>query len=234
MKEFLINFYPIIHKSVIAMSVITGLIVLKNYKSITSRYFIYFLCYVLLFELIASYPRYAIRFGLQDYIKDTLFEKNFWVYNICWSIGSTIFFSWYFYNNIKSLMSKRIIKYVTVLFLFFSCGYMLFSFNNFMATNAKPILLSHVFIIIICALLYFLEMLNSEKLLNFYKTLSFYVATGIFIWMIIETPLIFFDRYSTKSDMDYVVLKWTIRLLINVFMYSLFTFALIYCRPKHD
>jgi hypothetical protein len=219
---------------VIALSAITGLIVLKCYKKKSAKYFIYFLCFVLILELLAYYPRYAIYFGLQDYLKDTLIENNYWLYNFCWTISSTIFFSWYFYNNIESPKLKKIIKYNTVIFSLFSVGYILFCFKSFMTTNAQPLLFLHVLIIILGALLYFLEILNSEKLLSFYKTLSFYVATGIFIWMIVETPLIFFDKYSTKSDMDYVILKWTVRLSINVFMYALFTFALIFCKPKYD
>ena len=87
-------------------------------------------------------------------------------------------------------------------------------------------------IIFLCTVFYFFEILQSDNILTFYKLLNFYISTAIFIWWLIITPLVFYDIYNSNYDWNFIFLKWQIYLFANIFMYSTFTFALIFCKPE--
>ena len=78
------------------------------------------------------------------------------------------------------------------------------------------------------------KIINSQEILFFYKSINFYIAAVILIWWIITTPLMFYNMYFTSSDWTFVLLKREIILLANIFMYSSFTIALLWCKPQND
>ena len=78
-----------------------------------------------------------------------------------------------------------------------------------------------------------MEILLSDTILVFYKSINFYISVAILIWWLIITPIVFFEKYNTTSDWDYVFLKWQIKLFANICMYLTFTFALIFCKPEN-
>ena len=87
-------------------------------------------------------------------------------------------------------------------------------------------------IILLCTIFYFIEILQSEKILIFYKSLNFYISAAIFIWWLIVTPIVFYDIYMSNSDWNFIFLRWQIYLFANIIMYLTFTFALIWYKPE--
>ncbi|WP_240911269.1 hypothetical protein [Yeosuana marina] len=93
-------------------------------------------------------------------------------------------------------------------------------------------------VVFLCSVFYFIEVLQSDNILTFYKSLNFYISAAIFIWWLIITPIVFYDNYSAYEvdvyvrDWDYIELRKLIYLSANIFMYSTFTFALIFCKPQ--
>ncbi|RMZ50932.1 hypothetical protein EB822_06015 [Flavobacteriaceae bacterium PRS1] len=77
-------------------------------------------------------------------------------------------------------------------------------------------------------------MLQSETILSFYKSINFYISSTILIWWLVITPLVFFQIYFLNVDWSFIILRWQIYLFMNIFMYSSFTIALIWCKPQND
>ncbi|WP_161804990.1 hypothetical protein [Lacinutrix mariniflava] len=96
--------------------------------------------------------------------------------------------------------------------------------------------LSGAFTLLIACSIYFIELINSEAINNAFKTYSFYALSGVILWWIIITPILFFDAYNTVSDWDFVNLKRRIFVFANIFMYSCFAIGLIVSKPhfKND
>lgn len=187
-------------------------------------------------ELVGGYTVYIDRFeslhSVKDYLAGTRFEKNSWVYTIFWKIGATLFFAWYFRKLLINTSYKLLLKIGSGLFLIIALTAIAMNFELFFRKSLTVINISGGILIICSVTLYLIEVLQSEKILDFYKSLNFYIAAALFIWFIITTPLIFYDIYFSRKDMPYVTLKMATKLFCNIFMYSTFTLALIWCKPE--
>lgn len=235
--SFIKSNYIILFKSVEILAALTGIFLLKKYKNDkAAKLFIYFLIYVNIFETIGSYPRliksYESLFWIKDLLNNTIFYKNFWWYSITWAIGSSLFFSIYFFKVLKSKRLKLLVKRVTTVLVLIQMVLYIFKFNTFMSNSVTEISLLQLTIIIFVTSVYFIELINSDAIIKFYKSLPFYVATGAFILIIIQTPLDFFQNYYNTKDFDFVTLNRAIRLFSIMIMYLTYTIGLIVSKPE--
>ena len=238
MEEFLRENYSLLTHAVEIMAAITGLLLFNRYKHSAARYFIFFLVYVSLVELIGSYPgcfaKYEFLSDFKDAVKGTVFERNRWWFTIFWTIGSAMFFSFYYRKVLKTKLYIKIIKFSSILFFISSIIYIATHWYAFFNSSISFIRIFGAFVIILCVILYFIEILKSDTILTFYKSIDFYISTTLLIWFLVTTPLVFYDVYSSTADWDFVILKWQIKLFANIFMYSTFTIALIWCKPQNN
>lgn len=162
-----------------------------------------------------------------------ILQSNHWLYSIFWTLGGSLFFSYYFRLNFQNEKHKRIVKYLTVLFIL--------SFAIYYATHFEKLFSDFIFIpvdifsavlVATCSILYLMELMQSDKIVYFYRSINFYISTVILIWWLISTPINFFNEYFHINDIDFITLQWLIYLIINVMMYLSFTFALIFCQPR--
>ncbi|WP_066220562.1 hypothetical protein [Formosa haliotis] len=233
MKEFLLSNYSFLTKSVIAFAAITGLYFYRSYKNTVGVYFIWYLIAVFFMELIGFYPRYFRDWGIYYSIEGTLFQRNYWFYNLCWCIGSPLFFSFYYRQIISDSRYKKWIKIATWAFLAIILVYIVLDYNVFFEGFVNTINISGMTLIVCCITFYFLEVLRSDKILNFHKSLNFYISAIILLYFLVTQPLIFFDTYNSQSDIEYVHLKDLIRLTSNLLMYLSFSIALVWCNPQN-
>ncbi|WP_308992005.1 hypothetical protein QLS71_017120 [Mariniflexile litorale] len=170
----------------------------------------------------------------------TKIETNHWWTTMFWKIGAIMFFSFYYVKVLKTKIFKDIIKFGSYAFLAVSIFYIVFNWNRFFHTFFTVISILGALVIFLCTVLYFLETLQSDRILTFYKSINFYISAAIFIWWLIITPIVFYDVYfvyesgNSNRDWTFIFLRWQIYLFANIFMYSIFTFALIWCRPQND
>lgn len=232
MKEFLRSNYLLLIFSFEILAVITGLLFYKKYKHMAAKYFIYFLFYLFICELLCTYTLFINNDGFLKFLKGTIFEKNYWLSTITWSIGSILFFSYYYYKIIESTTYKVIIKYSGIFFLIISVAQIIINFQDYFNRFFPLINVLGAIVVLICTILYFVEILQSETILKFYKSINFYISCAILIWWLIMTPLVFYDIYFNKTDWNFVILKWQIYLFANFFMYTTFTIGLIVSKPE--
>jgi len=234
LKEFYLEYYSLLTRILEFIAAITGILYYRKFKNTKVKYFIWFLIWVVIVELIGGYTHYLRDLNLFHYIEGTLFEKNSWWFTLAWTTSSTLFYSWFLGVKLDSLFLKRVLKFSCAIYLAILLWSLIFYFNDFFKARPMPLVIGNVIIILLSSIFYLYEILNTDRILTFYKSIYFYVAAIIFVWWLISTPLSFFDVYNTTSDWDYVVLKWTVRLSVNTFMYLGFAVALIVTRPEYD
>jgi hypothetical protein len=220
--------------SVIFIAVASGLLVMHKYKQTTVRYFIYFLLFVLVTELLGSYARILNYLGNYHLIENTLFKYNFWWHTLTWYIGSAMFFVWYYKKLIKSEFLKKILQYALLLFLIISIVSVAINFEHFFKGTFKSIRIGNMSIIMLCVTFYFYEILHSEKVLDFFKDIHFYISAILLIWLLVTIPLVHFVCENASTDPNQAYLKWLIMLFANIFMYLSFAIVLIVSKPKND
>ena len=234
MEEFLYQHRWVITRVVELTAALTGIILFKKFRFTYARYFIYFLIYLSLGDFINTYSHYTESDEIFGFLKGTVLEENYWWSTLFWKVGAIMFFSFYYYKILITKQLKAIIKYIGIIFFIFSVIYILFHWDEYFISFFPAISVFGACIIFICTVFYFIEVLQSDKILTFLRSLNFYISAAIFIWWLIITPIVFYDIYGENRDLTYIQLKKYIYLLANIVMYSTFTFALIFCKPEND
>lgn len=216
------------------IAAITGAIFISKRKvDKFTKYLVYFLWLTVLIELIFGWLPTAIEtFEIFSTLKDTIFAKNVWIYNI-YDIISFTFYLFYFINLIELNWIKRNGKYVVIIYIFCSILNLFTSgvfFENSSAFNA----ITGTFLLVLIIVYYFFEILNSEKILNFYRFMPFYISIGALVFHLIVNPIFIYQKYYINSiSKEFVSLFLTILTTINVFMYSCYSLGFIICSRKN-
>ena len=247
MNGFLIENYSLLTKSLEILAAVTGIFVYRKFSNSVAKYFIYFLIYVAILELVGGYIIYVRPDEFLHFLMGTLIEKNYWLYTICWKIGAILFFNFYYFKIIENNRLKTVLKYTGFSYLAFSIVYIIANGNKFFYMSFPILSVFGSIIVFTCCTFYFIELLRSEKVLFFYSSLNFYISVVIFIWWLITTPLIFYSMYYSSvdlskpfrhpeffGDLNYITLQKKIYLYSNMFMYLTYTFALLWCKPQND
>ncbi|MBT8254558.1 MAG: hypothetical protein KJN68_11345 [Bacteroidia bacterium] len=238
MEDFLRDNYTLLTKTVEIIAAISGVFVYSKFKSTNVKFFIWILIGIAILELIGGYTIYIERYiflePLRNKIKGTKIETNHWMYTLFWKIGATIAFVYYFLLWIKGPIFKNILKILTAGFIIVSAVVIGSNFSIFFNTSFRSIGITSSLLIMIAVVFYLIQILQSERILQFYKSINFIIAATLLIWYLITTPLIFYDIYFSRDDMPYVVLKSSILLFSNIFMYITFSIALLWCKPENN
>ena len=234
MEEFILKNYGIITHCVEAMAALTGVFLYNKYSKTDVKYFIGFLVYLTICDFIGGYKDYVPNDGFLNFLQHTAFVTNHWWSTSYWKIGAIVFFAFYYSKTLKTAQFRNIVKISGYVFFFFSVFYIALNWEDFFSKFFPIISILGAIVIFLCSVFYFVEVLQSDKILTFYKSINFYISFAIFIWWLIITPLVFYDLYHSNNDWNFIFLKWEIYLFANSFMYLTFTFALIFCKPEAD
>jgi len=220
------------------MAALVGLYCYKKYKHTAVKYFIWFLVYVALVELIGAYPRHLRTFEflnpIETFLKGGKFEKNYWWFTVCWNMGSAFFYSFYFRKLIHSKKYVKLLSCTTIAFAIFCVAYIVMSWERFFIASFPAISISGATLIFLSIVLYLIEILQSDRILSFYQSINFYISTVLLVWFLVITPLVFYQVYYSLADWNFIFLRWQIYLTMNIFMYSTFTFTLLWCKPQNN
>ena len=234
MIEFINNNGTLIYLVLEILAAVTGLILFNKYKHTAAKYFIYFLVYIVIFVILGRYSFYVRGEGFLNFLDGTLLERNYWWFAIFWDIGGVVFFGFYYQKILINKTAKSILNKSTFLFLIVSTVSILLTLPDFFKKPLTIINILGALIILQCVFFYFIEILQSDKILNFHKSLNFYISIAILILWLIQTPLVFFEPYYRKTDMDYVNLRGYINLFVISFMYITYIIGLIVSKPEYD
>lgn len=233
MKDFFLNNYSVITKSVELIAAIAGSYYLKKNKNSVLKIFVFYLWLTFFVELIAEYA--ILMRNNYDYewfinIKNSVFCTNTWLYNIYSFL--TIGLLGVFYSALLSKKSfKIVIRIIVVFYSIFSIWY--YTFTNAFFTIGLPYddILASI-IVAIYVIFYFIELINSEYILEYYKLPSFYISVTLLLWYLCVTPLFIFNGYFKEINTDFVIFRYLLLLFINICAYSLIAFGFWYSLKK--
>lgn len=165
------------------------------------------------------------------FLKDTFFQNRHWAFNISKFLSTTLFII-YFLNFIKKPFEKAFIKSFAIGYtLLFT--YHLFNFDIFNFSRIPALVISSALLLFVTFLIFFLNLLRSDKIINLRTHFPFYVAVGYLFFIISTTPLEFyFKYYNLEINELYVNLRATVYLYVNLFLYSTLTIGFIVCFNK--
>lgn len=236
--DFLLNNFVFTIHLVEILAAVVAVFCLNKYKKTQVKYFIFFIVYVAGMELVGAYPTYLNKFdflaGIRELLDGTKIERNFWFYTIFWKIGGVLFYSRYFKKLLRDTRFIKIINILGFVFLVTSIFYIAINWDLFFTSGLNLISLFGAFIILLSVVLYFIEMLKSTRILNFYRSVNFYIGGVLIIFYLVRTPLIFYNAYFSRSDYEYLKLYATINILCIIFMYLTYAIALLWCKPENN
>lgn len=234
MNDFLLEYYNTISFSVEILAAVTGLLLYKKYKLTAAKFFIWFLVYLSICDFLSTYVKYIRNNGFLNFLEGTVLVRNYWWSTLFWKLGAIMFISFYYSKILINKVYRNFVKYLGYIFLLFSIIYIILNWEDYFVRFFPIIDVIGAIIVFLCTIFYFIEVLQSDKILTFYKSINFYISAAIFIWWLIITPIVFFEIYMSHYDWNFIFLKWQIYLFANICMYSTFTFALIWCKAQND
>ena len=234
MEEFLRQNYSLLTRLIVISTAFIGVLNYRKFKTTPVSRFIVFLVFVSFIEIIANYPSYLISLNKYYLLDGTLIKQNYWWYTIAWTIGSALFFSYYLNKVVETKFIKNILQ--SLFWIMVMTVFVVLIFDYKQVFSSFPVIIEIVsfLVVVFSVIFYFIEVLLSDNILNFYKSIHFYICTAILFWWLVTTPLVFYEVYNSTSDWDYIILKWQIRLFSNVVMYLTFSMALIWCKPQNN
>ena len=234
MEEFFRENYSILTKLVVLAAAVSGLFNYKKFKGTVVAKFIVFLVFVFFIEIIATYPRYLISLNKYHLLDGLLIRENHWWYALAWTTGSALFFSYYYRTIVKTKTLKIVLKYLFWIMVFTVIVTAIVDYTYIFSSFPVAIEIVSFFVVVLSALIYFIDVLQSDTILKFYKSIHFYISCAVLFWWLVTTPLIFYQEYHSNVDWNYIILKWQILLFANIFMYITFTIALLWCKPQNN
>ncbi len=228
MIEFLINNYTPITYLVEILAAIAGSFYVYKSRDKVTRYFVMYLWLTVFVEYLAIYSTFMLNNydnELFIFIKNSSFCTNIWLYNVR-AVVLIILLGEYYKKLISNLKHQNYIKILVIGFSVFSVFYLIFSDSFFY--NSMPYgFMIRTLIISFFVCLYYLSIINSDKILTFYKSKHFYIATTLLLWSLAITPLFIFRSYYSLNNPNFIYLRKFILLWANIIMYLCFTAVFI-------
>jgi len=199
---------------------ITGFVYWKKIRHTYWKWFPIYLLAITLFECLGVYLSY----GLNNY------DANGMLYSYLVLPLEFLFFTWLFARYFESPKERQWAIAGAILYVLSWIVEMIFLrkkdtwFMSFSFTVGNIVLL-------ILIIIFFIRLVNSEKILHFRKTMMFWVALGVLIF-----PLTFpffalrNTLYSDYPELFYIA--WYISTGLMYLMYLLFIAAFIWAKPK--
>jgi len=204
--------YPLIYLTVIIVGVF-------NYKKYSQnkylKYFLFFLIYSFLTEIIGSY------------VARVLVVKNNFIYNT-WDIVNFLFYSYFFLSKISNKRKRKFVKILQFVFISFTIINLLF-YSHFV----NEVLISNAILtgslVSIIVIVFFTELLESDQILTIQKSLFFWVGLGVFLFNLVFLPAFSLLKYtSVNGSWKYITLG------LNIVMGSCFIIGFIVSKKEYN
>lgn len=199
----------------------------KKKKSRPSYYLVWFLGITFFVEVLSWYT-FFIETGFLHFLKGSYFETNYWLGNL-YSLYSYLFYINYFKWFLVSKASRLFLTRLSIFFLMFSIGEIIFSKGFFIRAMPFTDVLGTLLIFVSIGI-YYLELLKSDQILLVHKTLPFYVSVGALIFHLTTTPFFIYSSYYSESiDPGFVELYRQVIFGANYLLYSIYIVGFLIC-----
>ncbi len=184
------------------ITAIIGSIYFYKYKETYLKYFLLFLWYIVINELTGRY------------LANILGRYNLIIFNIYLLINFPFLFSIY-RHFLKNEFYKNIIFYFIYIYI------IIFIFNGIFIEDYIEDLVTYPFIIgssflIVSVIFYFIEILNSERILNITRDLLFWISVGVLLFNIGIIPWVITLEYFEEKKDAVTMLSKALILILNI------------------
>ncbi|GHC57977.1 hypothetical protein [Ulvibacter litoralis] len=219
-----------------ALEVIAFITSIYYYRKDRTKYTLYlvlFLGLTVFSECFGWYAYFVKEGSFLYFLEGTPFEKNYWYFNI-YLIISMLFYIHYFKWYYQSKKNIKLINMLSILFLVGSITYLFFTPIFFIGFSPFTMIVGTLFVFLSVAL-YYLELLNSNRILKIHKTLPFYVSVAALIWHLCVTPFMIYSYYFSNSlDPEFVKLYIIVVNSTNILTYSIYIAGFLICSRERD
>jgi|GEM_PF-906298 len=186
------------------------------------KFFVYYLVLIVFLELYGYLPIWAYleNYEILSFYKDSLFRRNVWWANGI-NIITTLCISWIFIKSLSNHAIQQKFQWLLISYVLFS--FLSFStFGEYFHAYDPYVSILGVFIIMIAVGFYYFQILNSDKILNFYGDLRFYISVGIVLWALCIIPLNIYSKFFNIQNPLYMELDRIVLRYSNIFLYSVY------------
>ena len=232
MNELLFGFINIINLVEI-IAAVSGSYYISKTNNAVVKIFVYYLWITVFVEIIGLYGYLLLdNYDIDWYIalKNSVFCSNKWLYNIYEFLAIGLI-GLFYANLMTSRVFKNIIRVIFITYALFAFGFFTFT-DAFFVKSLPYSFIMGTASICVYVILYFIELMRSDELLNFYKLPSFYISVALLIFYLCCTPVFIFDSYFYAMNTKFVEFRGKFLLFINIFTYLCFAFGFWYSLKK--
>lgn len=203
---------------------------IKNSKTKTFKYLLFFLWTTVIIEFIGSYTSLFEPYCFEDlefFKKYPFLEKNYWLFNIYLFIAYT-FYAWYILKHLETKNNKIVSIYVIIIFSLISIIDFIFG-DIFFKEYSQFMILFGLILIVVVLCMYYYEVLKSDRILSISNSLPFYVSIGVLIFYISVTPLMLSSQYIKSEEIVFTTYYKLILNYSNYFLYGIIIFGIVKC-----
>lgn len=198
-----------------SISLTTGLFYYKKVRGTKARFFLY----ILLLGLITE--------GLGYFLGIRLKMDTFLIHNI-YKFFSLTFLMLFFYNFIQSNRKRLIIKLIFFLFMLFYFLNFSFITPSFFIYQVNSAIFGSLCVVIVI-LIYLMDLLSSEKVLDIKNVLIFWFAAGSLIYYVVYLPVFALAKFLNYGNLwSYIIFA------LNIIMHSFFITGFIVSKKEYN
>jgi len=208
------------------LAAIFGAIFYFKYKNTAFKYIFFILWLIVITEILGYFYKELHLY----YTNENGVKYNLFLYNIL----SLILFPAYYFMYYKTLKTERyqsIIKLFIIVFLIIYIGNWVFFQHFFTENPLYPRIIGSIFLTI-CIVFYFIELLQSDKIISFHRLVPFWISVGLLIFYTSTIPFTVVQNSYMLSNDNAVLKIFIIKLILATAMYLIFAFGFLWSKKE--
>lgn len=197
----------------------------KNPGDKAVGFFAYFLLVTYLVETIGWIPTIIYRWEELHFLKNSFWYKNYWLHNP-FLVLTFLVYGYYFKSQLIGKKAHQVVKVALIIYLVINIIFLIFSGTFLESFSVMSYFLGSLLILAIVSY-YYLEILQSDKILLIKKEIGFYISFIAIIFYLTCTPIFIYSKYYTYTSPAFVELSTWVLVSMNIFMYSSYSFAFL-------
>lgn len=198
------------------LSAIVGTLMLYKYKHTFLKYFLILLWYTALNEFLGEY--------ISNYQEmNDLTRNNRIIYNIYNTINFVVLLIIYRHYIQSNTFKKCILGFIaTYLITLIISGF----YENYLIVSQSAAYIVGSSFLVITIVYYFIEILNSDKVLNIQKSLLFWISVGLLLFHIGNIPFAIVSNYY--ADLPDLIYMFYAKFVLIAVLYSLYILGFVW------
>lgn len=203
---------------IILLEIVASILATINYSKFSEskeKLFPIFLWFTVLVELLGSF------------LAEILAISNYWLYNL-YTLVSFLFF-YYWYRLILNEAKHRIVIGIFAI-IFSGVAIWNFIFESWELYHKYTFVTGALFTLI-CTILHFWQLLNSDEVLEVKYKLSFWISTGLLLFNMGMIPFMLLSEYFDFSGNAYYIF---IIIGLNLILYGCYSIGFLWTKAKYN